>query len=66
MFLMGLGALRVLGGFLYMARTAILAGISLAGRLARSRHGAAWDFWGTNWPGILLMASGQLVLGASF
>jgi hypothetical protein len=64
MFLMGLGALRVLGGFLYMARTA--GRDSLAGRLARSRHGAAWDFWGTNWPGILLMASGQLVLGTSF
>ncbi len=63
MFLVGLGAVLVLGGVLYMARSAISGG-SLSGRVPPgrfaalwSRHDAAWDSWGfgPNWPGILLM-----------
>ena len=41
MFLMGLGALLVIGGILYMART----GRPLA--ILWSRHGAACDSWGS-------------------
>ena len=76
MFLIGLGALLVLGGILYMARAAIwgdpLAVPVPPGRLATlwSRHGAACDSLGrgTNWPGILLMAIGAILLvsGAGF
>jgi hypothetical protein len=50
MFLIGLGALLVLGGILYMARAAIWRG-PLSGpdssRPLWSRHGAAWDSWGS-------------------
>jgi hypothetical protein len=51
MFLMGLGALLVIGGILYMARTAIwrgpLSGRDSSGPLAIrwSRHGAACGSW---------------------
>ena len=53
MFLIGLGALLVLGGILYMARAAIWRGPLAArippGRFATlwSRHGAACDSWGS-------------------
>ena len=76
MFLLGLGALLVLGGILYMARNAIWRG-PLSGpdssRPARdtlepSRRSVRFLGLGTNWPGILLMAVGAvlLVAGASF
>jgi hypothetical protein len=77
MFLMGLGALLVLGGVLYMARTAIWRG-SLSGpdsssqpvrdTLEPPRRSARFLGIGTNWPGILLMAIGAILLvsGASF
>jgi hypothetical protein len=76
MFLMGLGALLVLGGFLYMVRTAIWRG-PLSGpgsarpireTLEPPRRSLRFLGLGTNWPGILLMAigAGLLVSGASF
>ncbi|MDB5607323.1 MAG: hypothetical protein JWP25_4223 [Bradyrhizobium sp.] len=76
MFLIGLGALLVLGGILYMARTAIWRG-PLSGRdssrplretLEPPRRGLGFLGVGTNWPGILLMAIGAVLLlsGASF
>jgi sulfite exporter TauE/SafE len=76
MFLMGLGALLVLGGLLYMARAAIWRG-SLSGpdrsrpvsdTLEPPRRGLGFLGLGTNWPGILLMAIGAVLLvsGASF
>ena len=76
MFLMGLGALLVLGGILYMARTAIWRG-PLSGRdssrpvrdtLEPPRRGLGFLGVGTNWPGILSMAIGAVLLvsGASF
>jgi len=76
MFLMGLGALLALGGILYMARSAIWRG-PLSGpessrpvrdTLAPPRRSMRFLGLGTNWPGILLMAVGAvlLVAGASF
>jgi hypothetical protein len=76
MFLMGLGALLVFGGVLYMARTAIWRG-SLSGpdssrpvrnTLEPPRRGVGFLGLGTSWPGILLMAIGAVLLlsGASF
>ena len=76
MFLMGLGALLVLGGILYMARTAIWRG-PLSGHdssrpvgdtLEPPRRSVRFLGLGTNWPGILLMAVGAVLLvsGASF
>jgi hypothetical protein len=76
MFLMGLGALLLLCGVLYMARTAIWWG-PLSGpdssRPARDtleppRRSMQFLGLGTNWPGILLMAIGAVLLvsGASF
>ena len=73
---MGLGALLVLGGLLYMARTAIWRG-PLSGRdssrpvrgtLEPPRRGLGFLGVGTNWPGFLLMAIGAvlLVAGGSF
>jgi hypothetical protein len=70
MFLMGLGALLVLGGVLYMARTAIWRG-PLSGRdssrpardtLEPSRRGLGFLGIGTNWPGIVLLAIGAVLL----
>ena len=77
MFLVGLGALLVLGGVLYMARTAIwrgpLSGPDSSHRPVRDtleppRRGVRFLGLGTNWPGILLMAIGAILLvsGASF
>jgi hypothetical protein len=76
MFLMGLGALLVLGGVLYMARSTIWRGAlsgpdssrPVRGTLEPRRRGVGFLGLGTNWPGILLMAIGAvlLTLGASF
>ena len=76
MFLMGLGALLVLGGFLYLARSAIwrgpLSGPESSGpvrdTLEPPRRGMRFLGLGTNWPGILLMAVGAVLLvsGSSF
>jgi len=76
MFLMGLGALLALGGILYMARSAIWRG-PLSGpessrpvrdTLEPPRRSMRFLGLGTNWPGILLMAVGAvlLVAGAGF
>jgi len=70
MFLMVLGALLVLGGLLYMARTAIwrgpLSGPDSSGpvrdTLEPPRRSARFLGLGTNWPGILLMAIGAVLL----
>jgi len=76
MFLMGLGALLVLVGILYMARSAIWRG-PLSGpessrpvrdTLEPPRRSMRFLGLGTNWPGILLMAVGAVLLvsGSSF
>ncbi len=76
MFLMGLGALLVLGGVVYMTNTAIWWG-PLSGRdssrpardtLEPPRRGLGFLGVGANWPGILLMAIGAVLLmsGAGF
>jgi hypothetical protein len=76
MFLMVFGALLVLGGILYMARTAIWWG-SLGGprssgpvadTLEPSMRGMRFLGLGANWPGLVLMAIGAVLLlsGASF
>ena len=77
MFLMGLGALLAVGGILYMARSAIWRG-PLSGpessrpvrdTLEPPRRSMRFLGLGTNWPGILLMAVGAVILlvaGASF
>lgn len=65
MVLMGLGALLVLGGLLYMVRAAIWRG-SLSrpagDTLEPTRRGLGFLGVGANWPGILLMAIGALLL----
>ena len=76
MFLVGLGALLVLGGLLYITRKAIwrgpLSGPDSSGpvrdTLEPPRRGVRFLGLGTNWPGILLMAIGAILLvsGASF
>jgi hypothetical protein len=76
MFLMGLGALLVLGGVLYMARTAIWRGSlsgpdpsgPVRGTLEPPRRSLRFLGLATNWPGILLMAIGAILLvsGADF
>jgi hypothetical protein len=68
MFLMGLGALLVLGG---VAGATIWRGsLSRPARdtLEPPRRGVGFLGLGTNWPGILLMAIGAVLLvsGASF
>jgi hypothetical protein len=70
MILMGLGAMLVLGGLLYMARSAIFLGAlsrPTRGTLEPPRRGVGFLGLGANWPGILLMAIGaaMLVSGAS-
>jgi len=76
MVLIGLGALLVLGGILYTARSAIWRG-PLSGRdssrpvrgtLEPPRRGLGFLGVGPNWPGILLMAIGAVLLvsGAGF
>jgi hypothetical protein len=76
MFPMVLGALLVLGGILYMASTAIWRG-PLSGpdssrpvrdTLEPPARSVRFLGIGTNWPGILLMVIGAVLLvsGASF
>jgi hypothetical protein len=62
---MGLGALLVLGGVLYMAGATIWRGsLSRPARdtLEPPRRGVGFLGLGTNWPGILLMAIGAVLL----
>ena len=70
MFLIGLGALLVLCGVLYMIRTVIWRG-PLSGRdssrlvgdtLEPPTRSVRFLGLGTNWPGILLMAIGAVLL----
>jgi hypothetical protein len=68
---MGLGAMLVLGGLLYMARSAIWLGAlsrPTGDTLEPPRRGVGFLGPGANWPGILLMAVGAVMLisGASF
>ncbi|WBL82123.1 hypothetical protein I3J27_17455 [Bradyrhizobium xenonodulans] len=76
MFLTGLGALLIFGGLLYMLRATIWRG-PLSGRdssrpvrgtLEPPRRGLGFLGIGSNWPGILLMAAGVVLMasGASF
>jgi hypothetical protein len=76
MFLIVLGALLVLGGLLYIVRATIWRG-PLSGRdssrpvrdtLEPPRRGLGFLGIGANWPGILLMAIGAVLLvsGAGF
>jgi len=76
MFLIELGALLVLVGLLYMVRATIWRG-PLSGRdssrpvrdtLEPPRRGLGFLGIGANWPGILLMAIGAVLLvsGAGF
>jgi hypothetical protein len=76
MFLIELGALLVLGGLLYMIRATIWRG-PLSGRdsslpvrdtLEPPRRGLGFLGFRANWPGILLMAIGAVLLvsGAGF
>jgi len=68
MFLMVLGALLVLGGLLYMARTAIwrgpLSGPDSSGPVRDTLEPPRRSvrFLWSNWPGILLMAIGAVLL----
>ena len=65
MFLMGLGALLVLCGILYMARATIWRG-SLSrpagDTLEPPRRGVEFLGLEANWPGVLLMAIGAILL----
>jgi hypothetical protein len=70
LFLIGLGALLFFVGLLYMARATIWRG-QLSGRdssqpvrdtLEPPRRGLGFLGIGTNWPGILLMAIGAVLL----
>jgi hypothetical protein len=68
--MMGLGALLVLGGILYMVRATIWRG-SLSrpagDTLEPTRRGVGFLGVAANWPGLLLMAIGAVLLlsGAS-
>ena len=76
MFLIGLGALLFLCGILYTARSAIWRGPlsgqdssrPIRGTLEPPRRGLGFLGLGTNWPGILMMAIGAvlLVVGGNF
>jgi hypothetical protein len=65
MFLVGLGALLVLGGILYMVHATILRG-SLSrpagDTLEPTRRGLGFLGVRANWPGLLLMAVGAVLL----
>jgi hypothetical protein len=74
-FLIGLGALLVLGGVMYMVRAVIWRGSlsgpdsgPVRGTLEPRRRGVGFLGLEANWPGILLMAIGAvlLTLGAIF
>ena len=65
MFLMGLGALLVIVGVVYMARATIWRGsLSRPARdtLEPPRRGVGFLGFEANWPGILLMAIGAILL----
>jgi hypothetical protein len=76
MFLMGLGALLIFGGVLYMARSTIWRGSlsgpgssrPVRGTLEPPRRGLGFLGFGSNWPGLVLMALGAALLmaGSSF
>jgi hypothetical protein len=76
MFVTVFGALLLLGGILYMARTAIWWGAlsrprssgPVSDTLEPPRRSVRFLGLGANWPGILLMAIGAVLLlsGASF
>ncbi|MBR0828304.1 hypothetical protein JQ596_22470 [Bradyrhizobium manausense] len=70
--MMGLGALLILGGLLYTARATIWRG-PLSGRdssqpvrgtLEPPRRGVGFLGWEANWPGVLLMALGAVLMAA--
>lgn len=76
MFLMGLGALLIFGGLLYMVRATIWRG-PLSGRdssrqvrdtLEPPRRGLGFLGIASNWPGIALMTAGVVLMasGVSF
>ncbi|OAF19864.1 hypothetical protein [Bradyrhizobium neotropicale] len=76
MVLVGLGALFILGGLLYMARATIWRG-PLSGKdssrrvretLEPPRRGLGFLGLRANWPGVVLMAIGAVLMasGASF
>ena len=70
MFLMGLGALLIFGGVLYMARSTIWRGSlsgpdssrPVRGTLEPRRRGVGFLGLKANWLGILLMAIGAVLL----
>ena len=69
MFLIGLGALLVLGGILYMVRAVIWRGSlsgpdsgPVRGTLEPRRRGVGFLGLEANWPGILLIAIGAILL----
>jgi hypothetical protein len=75
MFLIMLGALLVLGGLLFIIRAAIWRGplsgqdsLPVRDTLEPPRRGLGFLGIGANWPGILLMAIGAVLLvsGAGF
>jgi hypothetical protein len=65
-----LGALLVFGGVLYMVRAVIWrgslsgpdSGRPVRGTLEPRRRGVGFLGLGTNWPGILLIAAGAILL----
>jgi sulfite exporter TauE/SafE len=65
-----LGALLVFGGVLYMVRAVIWrgslsgpdSGRPVRGTLEPRRRGVGFLGLGTNWPGILLIATGAILL----
>lgn len=72
MFLMGLGALLIFGGLLYTVRATIWRG-PLSGRdssrpvrgtLEPPRRGLGFLGIASNWPGILLMAAGAVLMAS--
>lgn len=72
MFLMGLGALLIFGGLLYMVRATIWRG-PLSGRdssqpvrgtLEPPRRGLGFLGIASNWPGIVLIAAGAVLMAS--
>jgi len=70
MMVIGLGALLVFGGVLYMVRAVIWrgslsgpdSGRPVRGTLEPRRRGVGFLGLETNWPGILLIATGAILL----
>lgn len=72
MFLMGVGALLIFGGLLYMVRATIWRG-PLSGRdssrpvrgtLEPPRRGLGFLGIASNWPGIVLIAAGAVLMAS--